>query len=418
MQRFQKCICIVLCMCMMVSIAGCTVPSVVTPNEDTTHNAPMDSETEPLMPDTSEPDTSVEPNTSEADTSAPDTTEEPVTETPVVEPETSAPDTTEPDVPEEPLITHPLTGLAVDTDLSTKRPVAIMINNIRVSTPQEGIHQADIIYECLVEGGITRLMMISLEYEKLPEVGSIRSARDYYLNFAADYDALFVHAGGSPFAYDSIKERKIQNLDGVNMWDVADTYFYRSPERLKKLSYEHCLVSSGELIAAAVKYKKYRTELTENFDYPLDFVSPDQTVSFSDGAQHIHIPLSISQVTDFVYDVESGEYLRYQFNGEKHTENKTGEQLSFKNVMILFCKTGAITGDPKYRIDVDTVGEGNGYYAVNGTYTKIRWVKDSNESPIRFYDADGEPLMMNPGKTFISVCPTSIESIVSMNYQK
>lgn len=386
---------LVVCLC----VFGC---HIVVDHGENKGTAPVDSDTEPEVPDTT-------PATSD------DTTEPPVTS----EPETSAPDTTEViEIPEEPAHIHPLTGLASDTDLSGKRPAAIMINNIRASCPQDGIAQADIIYECLVEGGLTRLMMITLEYENLPEVGSIRSARDYYLNFAADYDALFIHAGGSPFAYDTIEARGVQNLDGVNMWDIPDKTFYRSAERLKTMKLEHTMVSTGEKIAAAVKYKKYRTDLAENFDYPLDFVKTTESVSFENTAENIHIPFSISQVTDFVYDAEIGEYLRYQFNGEKHIEGTTGEQLTFKNVMILFCKTGAITGDPKYRIDVATVGEGCGYYAVNGTYTQIKWVKDSDESPIRFYGEDGELLMMNPGKTFISVCPTSIESLVSMNYAK
>ena len=415
MQHSVKFIASLLLLCSVCLLAfGCqTVPTEQPKDSDTATATPV---VDPVPPDTTE----TTPPASD-DTTVPYTTEPPVTDPVTSEPETSAPETeasAEPEVPEEPAIIHPLTGLTTDTDLSAKRPAAIMINNIRVSCPQDGIIYADIIYECLVEGGLTRLMMITLDYDNLPEIGSIRSSRDYYLNFAADFDALYIHAGGSPFAYDSIKARKIQNLDGVNMWNIPAKTFYRSPERMKTMSLEHCLVSTGEKIAAAVKYKKYRTDLAENFDYPLDFVKPGETVAFADKAENIHIPFSISQVTDFTYDAETGEYLRYQFNGQKHIEGTTGEQLTFKNVMILFCKTGAITGDVKNRIDVTTVGEGSGYYAVNGTYTKIKWVKDSDESPIRFYGEDGELLMMNPGKTFISVCPTSIESIVSMNYKK
>lgn len=408
-QRIRKISLFALLLILCLSMIGC---QLVIDRHEGDGTSPLDSATEPAAPDTVDtPDT---PPATEDDTTVPPETEPAVSETETDEPETT--DVIE--IPDEPEFIHPLTGLAADADLSAKRPVAIMINNLRASCPQESIDKADIVYECLVEGGITRLMMVVLDYEKLPEVGSIRSARDYYLNFAADYDALFVHAGGSPFAYASIKDRKVNNLDGVNMWDIEQITFYRSKDRMKTMGYEHSMVSDGEKIAAGVKYKKYRTDLTENFDYPLDFVKFGESVSYDKEATSIHIPLSISQVTDFVYDAERGEYLRYQFNGEKHVEGTTGEQLSFKNVMILFCKTGAITGDPKYRIDVETVGEGSGYYAVNGTYTKIKWVKDSNESPIRFYSEDGEPLLMNPGKTFITVSPTSIESLVSMNYNK
>ena len=93
------------------------------------------------------------------------------------EPETTEADTTEAPAAE-PEFTNPLTGLASEADLSAKRPVSIMINNINVSLPQEGIGAADIMYEVLAEGGITRLMMISTEYEKLTKIGSVRSARD------------------------------------------------------------------------------------------------------------------------------------------------------------------------------------------------------------------------------------------------
>ena len=90
---------------------------------------------------------------------------------------------------EEPEFVNPLTGLAAEKDLSATRPAAIMINNIKVSCPQIGVSQADVMYECLVEGGYTRLMMLAADYESLPEVGSVRSARDYYLDLAADYEA-------------------------------------------------------------------------------------------------------------------------------------------------------------------------------------------------------------------------------------
>ena len=66
-----------------------------------------------------------------------------------------------------------------------------------------------------------------------------------FLNFAADYDAVFVHAGGSPFAYASIKDRKVNNLDGVNMWDIEEIAFYRSQDRMKKMGYEHSMVSTA-----------------------------------------------------------------------------------------------------------------------------------------------------------------------------
>ena len=114
-----------------------------------------------------------------------------------------------------------------------------MINNIEVATPQEGVSYADIMYECVVEGWQTRLMMVVSEYESLPVVGSVRSSREYYLDFAANHDAIYIHAGGSQQAYAEIKQRKVDNLDGVNMY--IPNMFYRDSWRQQNMGYEHSL---------------------------------------------------------------------------------------------------------------------------------------------------------------------------------
>jgi len=378
--------------------------SITTPAPDTSTVPPQ---TETTQPETTE--TTAPPVTTETDpaVSAPETT---------APPQTTEESTAQPDVPAEPEFVNPLTGLPTATDLSGQRPAAIMINNIQVSCPQLGVSKADIIYECLVEGGYTRLMMLSLDYANLPELGSVRSSRDYYLDFAADWDAIYVHAGGSPYAYSAIKERKVNNLDGVNMY-LPDT-FYRNQERIIKMGLEHSLMTTGEKIVSGIKYKKYRTDMTKDFDYPIDFVKYGTETTFKDAATYIHIPYSIAQITDFEYNKETGTYLRYQFNGKKHIDGATDEQLAFENVLIYFCDTGLITGDPSLRIEVGTVGEGKGYYATNGTYIPITWKKDSHEAPIRFYTQEGELLLMNRGKTFVSVCPTSSMNLISFNYKK
>jgi len=398
--------CLALCACNRTAPASgetdTVSPAVTTAAPETTTAAP---ETTTAAPETT--------------TAAPETTTTaPETVTAAPETVTAAPETTAAQTQSTPAFVNPLTGLATETDLSAQRPAAIMVNNIRVSCPQNGVSKADVMYECLVEGGYTRLMMLVLDYAALPEVGSVRSARDYYLDFAADYDALFVHAGGSEYAYDAIDERGVENLDGVNMYDLhyMTNTFYRSQARVLSMGTEHSLMTTGEGIAAGVKYKKYRTALTQDFNFPLDFTPDGTTVAWKQEAKHIRIPYSIAQTTDFVYDAASGLYLRYQFGGEKHVDGATGEQLAFENALIIFCQTGAITGDPKNRIDVGTVGEGSGYYATRGTVTPITWKKASHAAPIEFFDADGNPLLLNRGKTFVSVCPTTLVNQIQFNF--
>ncbi len=365
----------------------------------------------------STPDTTVPPQDSTTPDETSETTADTAADTTASEETDESSETSEVlEVPEEPVLVNPLTGLPSEKDFTGLRPAAIMINNIAISCPQKGVAEADIIYECLVEGGYTRLMMLSMDYANLGTVGSVRSTRHYYLDFSADYDAIHVHAGGSTYAYETIMgERDVNNLDGVNMYLPAT--FARDPERIKSMGLEHSLMTNGAGIVSGIKYKKYRTTTDEDFDYPLDFVSPDTTVSFEEAAAHVRIPYSAAQTTDFVYDAETETYLRYQFKGKPHIDQTTEEQLAFENVLIYFCETGRISGDEKQRIDVGTVGSGTGFYATKGTYIPITWEKDESDSPIRFYNEDGELLLLNPGKTFVSVCPTYLESKIDFNYE-
>jgi hypothetical protein len=313
----------------------------------------------------------------------------------------------------EPEIIDPLTGLKATEDYTGRRPVAIMINNIKESLPQEGISYFDIMYECLAEGGITRMLGVVSDWENLPETGSVRSSRDYYIDFAQDFDAIYVHAGGSELAYSNIASRGINNLDGVRGTGTEYGAFFRDSERLATMSSEHTMMTVGEGIAAAIEGLGYRTDLRDGFDSPLDFVTWCETFAPDDKASHICVPFSGYQRVDYVYDVDSGNYLRYQHYGNKHIDNTTGEQLSFKNIFVLFCATYQV--DDYGRLGVTTTGEGTGYYATEGAYMPIVWKKDSRDSSVSFYDTDGNALEVNRGKTMINVCSTGIEGSVSFD---
>ena len=93
-----------------------------------------------------------------------------------------------------------LTGEPVDKKIGLQRPYAIMINNIKEGLPQSGVSQAEMIYEAQVEGGITRLMALFQDVDHVEKIGSIRSARHYYIDFANDNDAIYVHYGQSKYA--------------------------------------------------------------------------------------------------------------------------------------------------------------------------------------------------------------------------
>ncbi|MGM9624170.1 MAG: DUF3048 domain-containing protein, partial [Eubacteriales bacterium] len=305
----------------------------------------------------------------------------------------------------------PLTGCAVSKEQAERRPVAIMLNNIAQALPQQQIAAADVLYECQVEGGLTRLMGVYNEWSDLEAIGSIRSSREYYIDFAANHDAIYVHAGGSESAYVNLKSRGINNLDAVND-GVAGQYFYRDPVRRQTMSYEHTLVIDGDDLDAAIAKKKYRTTYASSFRNPLQFVGENQVISLTNGTKATSVTVKFGAHTaSFTYDAASNVYLRFQ-NGNKHIDGTTGEQLGFENLIILFCPY-TFTNDDYNHIEVDDVGSGKGYYMTGGKYVEINWSKTSGDTPFKLTYAGGREVYLTPGKTDIEIVSYSGNVTVS-----
>lgn len=312
---------------------------------------------------------------------------------------------------------NPLTGLGSAKDLYTTRPVAIMINNLWGALPQEGIDDCDIMYECLVEGGITRLMVLKADYESLGKIGSVRSCRHYYLDLAQNYDAIYVHAGASDMGFIEISERGINNLNGVNMY--LPGMFFRDEERLKTMSYEHTLMTTGEGIVKGITQKKYRTELGEDFKNKDAFLFTEygtKRVLGGEEAKCVLLPYSKYQTVRFDYDRATDAYYRYQFEDVPHIDGTNGKQISFTNVFVLFCKVVSLN-DSAGHLDITTENEnGEGYYISGGRCEEIRWSKPTEDSPTTYYDLDGNELVINRGKTFISIFPDYNRQNIDFNF--
>ena len=295
----------------------------------------------------------------------------------------------------------PLTGTAVAKEEAERRPVAIMLNNINVALPQQNIGSADILYECQVEGYLTRLMGVYNDYEDLKAIGSVRSSREYYIDFAANHDAIYVHAGGSEEAYRNLKSRKTHNIDAVNDYNVSG-YFYRDPNRLGRMGYEHTLVIDGDKINGAIAAKKYRTTYSSSFTNPLQFIGEGQQINLVNGTKAKQLTVKFgAHTTQFVYSASKNLYMRWQ-NSEKHIDGITGEQLGFENVVVLFCPY-TLTKDDYNHIEVTTTGKGKGYYLTGGKKVDIHWSKSSGDAQVKLYYASGKALTLTPGKTNIEI---------------
>lgn len=303
------------------------------------------------------------------------------------------------------LVKSPLTGLWIDEEIAERRPAAVMINNIKVALPQSGISEADIIYETLAEGDITRLVAVfqSLESER---IGPIRSIRDYYFNIAFDHDAIIIHHGGSPQAFEAIKTLKPSNLNTLSGLEAIMAW--RDPVRKnQKGMLEHSLYTSGDRILAGWNSVKYRVERKENAKPFFNFVA-EEKYPLGEIATEITLPFSRTYISEFVYDDELKLYKK-SHHKNPHIDENNREQLSFKNIIVQYTDIKVIPGDKEGRRDIKLVGEGKGIYITNGTASTITWSKKDHYTPTVFKNEFGSELEVNMGKTYIGIFPNNKE---------
>lgn len=313
----------------------------------------------------------------------------------------------------EPASANPLTGLPMDEGLVGKRPVAIMLNNIYESLPQQGNSQADIIYECLEEGGITRMMGLYQSMEGVGTVGSIRSARSYYLQLALGHDAIYIHAGGSDEpkyedAYGKIKAWGVTSLDGVRgpymSNQVEGGLMWRDPTRKKNLGSVHSVVTTGDMVTRVLPTLTIRQEHEDGYAYQIDFADDGTPTGGADAAK-LTIPFSNYKTGVFTYDAQSKLYLASEY-GEPYIDGNTGGQIGVTNVVVIRAVHG-YTGDKYGHITIDlAAGSGTGYYACGGKYVDILWSKSFPDGQLRYTDLDGNPITFGRGKTYVNVVPS------------
>ncbi len=294
---------------------------------------------------------------------------------------------------------NPLNGLPAEAEIVNNRPYAIMINNIKAAQPQIGISKADLIYEILVEGGITRMMAVFQDVAGAGEIGSIRSARPYFVDIALGLDALYIHAGGSNDAYSKLYSSNIFHLDGVN--GGKQDIFFRDPARKKSMGFVHSLVTTDDLILKHVPTYKVNLEHKSGYECNMSF-SDDVAASGNLTAQTIKAHFSPSKTTTFEYSAETGIYDVSQY-GSAYIDGNNQSKISVANVMILRTSINVIPGDKEGRIDVDVTGSGKGVFCCGGKYEEITWSRAKSTDQFTFTRADGSELVFARGKTYICI---------------
>lgn len=303
---------------------------------------------------------------------------------------------------------NPLTGLPMEPEYEQDRPVAVMLNNLKKAQPQLGVSQADIIYEVPAEGGITRMLAIYQSLEEVDELGSIRSARPYYMELALGHDALYVHAGGSPDAYSDFKSWNVDHIDGVNGGPKHDAVFWRDAERKKAMGYEHSLLTSGERIETFWESSGYARTHAEGYSYPQTFT--EHPMSGGSPAEHVKLYYTSYKTGVFDYDPGTGTYLVSQYKAP-YTDGATGEQVSAANVLFLETNISVIPGDTEGRLTVRTTGEGSGTLYRNAQSIPIHWSRADRNSPFIYTTADGQPLVLGQGSSYVCLMDPTASSV-------
>lgn len=306
-----------------------------------------------------------------------------------------------------------LTGTWIPQEEEEHRPYAVMLNNIKAANPQSGIGQADIVYEALTEAGITRFLAIFSEIaEDSPaaeRLGSVRSARHYFVSFADEYDAIFIHFGETSYATRKMKKLGIDHITG--MYGVGVASFYRD----KTIKAPHNAFASKKGILTAVERAGFRTEYEEGYEPHFHFYPEDTGLAGGQAAETLTLGFSAYMAPYFVYDKEEGLYARYQFDGE-HIDYNTGEQLKFKNLIIQFVDEWNIDKNGYQTMDIEDA-KGTGYYITNGVCVPVTWTKKESTRFMRYYDNNGEELTINPGKTYIAVFPQNREKYITIGQE-
>ncbi len=300
---------------------------------------------------------------------------------------------------------NPLTGEAgFPESAAGMRPVAIMVNNINAALPHRGLSEADVLYEVAVEGGITRMLAVFADLDAIPSVGPVRSARHYYTDLAAPYNALYVHFGGSAPGKAAIQNRGIDNIDGLI---YGTTAFTKDSWRAQNRGVEHSYFIDGAAIRSVAEQRGYALdgETTAPLSISQQKITPEQP---SGG---VYVKFSGYTNSEFIWNPDTGLYEKKR-NGEPHIDENNGETLAFANVLILVTDITSYDGGDLREV---ALNGGSGWLFTGGGFEPVSWSKGSYQNPFSFTRQDGSAAQGNVGPTFIALIDDSMAGSVAIS---
>ena len=299
-----------------------------------------------------------------------------------------------------------------------RRPLAVMIENHKEARPQSGLSSADVVYEAVAEGGITRFLAI-FYCQDAKYIGPVRSARMYFLSMVQEYGKypLYAHVGGANTpgpanALGEIDDLHWGGYNDLNQFAVPFPYYWRDYDRLPGVATEHTMYSSTAKLWDYAATKRNLTNVDENnkpwdatftkWKFKADDTDKGTTakITFDFWAN-----LKSDFTVDWTYDKVNNAYKRND-GGVPHIDKDTGKQLESKTVVVLFMKESpANDGYEGGHILYKTVGTGDALVFMDGKSQEATWNKQSDTSRLKLTDKTGKEVSFNRGQIFFEILP-------------
>ncbi|MBI2314901.1 DUF3048 domain-containing protein [Candidatus Daviesbacteria bacterium] len=296
---------------------------------------------------------------------------------------------------------------------SKRRPLAVMVENHTESRPQSGLSSADIIYEAVAEGGITRFM--ALYYCNLSDVqvGPVRSARTYYLDWLGEYDALYAHVGGAntPGPADALSQIIKYGVKDLNQFSIGFPVFWRDYQRLgRSVATEHTMYSTTAKLWEIGAKRGWTATDSAGIKWDSKF-TPWKFKEEKGGGSTTKLVVNFWQSqpgyeVNWTYDSASNTYQRKN-GGSNYIDLNNKAQLTAKNIVIQFQReSNANDGYPgNVHLLYGTTGSGKALIFQDGNVIEGKWIKVSRTARSKYVNASGKEIEFNRGQIWIQTVP-------------
>ena len=313
--------------------------------------------------------------------------------------------------PAEGMVRSTLTHEWISGDIEKNRPIAIMVPNDSAALPHYNISKADILYECPVEGGITRTMAVIKDWESLDRIGNVRSCRDYFVYWSFEWDAIYLHFGGPYYINELVERSDTDHITGCAYGDkrtdgLYEGTFYRATDKKAP----HNAYASADGINKGIEKFNISKTYRDGYYNPNHFKfasskEPNTLEQYGNSISAKEIDMTSAYPvtkTSFTYNDSDGLYYRSMYGKADVDAANNNQQLAFKNVLVQFTYHEVRDAKDYLAFQVHDTKR-DGYFFTNGKGIHVTWKKSADYEPTKYYDDDGNEIEINTGKTMICI---------------